>query len=74
MYPCPPMTPRPPWFVTAAANSGPLATFIPTIGRISISTQPTLTKSDVERIPASRIGWRILNKSVMGWRLLTWFG
>lgn len=29
VYPCPPITPKPPAFVTAAASSGPAATFIP---------------------------------------------
>jgi hypothetical protein len=29
VYPTPPMTPRPPALVTAAASSGPAATFMP---------------------------------------------
>ena len=36
VYPTPPMTPNPPAFVTAAASSGPAATFMP--GRGSVST------------------------------------
>lgn len=71
MYPTPPMTPRPPAFVTAAASSGPAATFI------LQKRENVFFSSDTQRIvcyakpgrrtyPAKRMGCLMPNSSVMG--------
>jgi hypothetical protein len=68
VYPTPPMTPRPPAFVTAAASSGPAATFIPVSPGCSVIEARTSVSSHYS--PASRIGCSILNISVIGVAIL----
>jgi len=56
------MTPMPPELVTTAANFGPAATFIPV-------TSPSSTQRSDNHLlymPASMIGWLILNNLVKG--------
>jgi hypothetical protein len=58
----PPMTPSPPALVTAAASSGPAATFIPEC-TISSSAAELLRRVHA---PASKIGCWIPKSSVIG--------